>query len=140
MGPPLTVNNKEELSPPQALNGSLPKYGHRGINWDLISVEIGFTVGFGVSVGSLVLCKRWSKWYHKAMYRMILKIFPQLEERIGIHRRHVHINRRWRVEEQCSWTPIHGKKMNSSISMTLLSLTASTSHRSRKAVDGDENL
>ncbi|CAL8165722.1 unnamed protein product [Prunus armeniaca] len=107
MGPPLTVNNKEELSPPQALNGSLPKYGHRGINWDLISVEIGFTVGFGVSVGSLVLCKRWSKWYHKAMYRMILKIFPQLEERIGIHRRHVHINRRWRVEEQCSWTPIH---------------------------------
>ncbi|ONH95741.1 hypothetical protein PRUPE_7G088700 [Prunus persica] len=92
-GPPLTVDNK--ASPP-ALNGSLPNSGHRGINWDLISVEIGFTVGFGVSVGSLVLCKRWSKWYYRAMYRMVLKIFPQLEERIGIHRRHVHINRRWR--------------------------------------------
>ncbi|BFG35460.1 hypothetical protein CerSpe_217340 [Prunus speciosa] len=95
-GPPLTVDNKAGLSPPPALNGSLPNSGHRGINWDLISVEIGFTVGFGVSVGSLVLCKRWSKWYYRAMYRMVLKIFPQLEERIGIHRRHVHINRRWR--------------------------------------------
>ncbi|VVA15313.1 PREDICTED: receptor [Prunus dulcis] len=78
-GPPLTVDNK--ASPP-ALNGSLQNSGHRGINWDLISVEIGFTVGFGVSVGSLVLCKRWSKWYYRAMYRMVLKIFPQLEERI----------------------------------------------------------
>ncbi|XP_008244014.1 PREDICTED: probable LRR receptor-like serine/threonine-protein kinase At1g34110 [Prunus mume] len=95
-GPPLTVDNKARLSPPPALNGSLPNSGHRGINWDLISVEIGFTVGFGVSVGSLVLCKRWSKWYYRAMYRMVLKVFPQLEERIGIHRRHVHINRRWR--------------------------------------------
>ncbi|XP_020423151.1 receptor like protein 30 isoform X2 [Prunus persica] len=95
-GPPLTVDNKTGLSPPPALNGSLPNSGHRGINWDLISVEIGFTVGFGASVGSLVLCKRWSKWYYRAMYRMVLKIFPQLEERIGIHRRHVHINRRWR--------------------------------------------
>ncbi|CAL9002858.1 unnamed protein product [Prunus brigantina] len=95
-GPPLTVDNIAGLSPPPTLNGSLPNSGHRGINWDLISVEIGFTVGFGVSVGSLVLCKRWSKWYYRAMYRIVLKIFPQLEERIGIHRRHVHINRRWR--------------------------------------------
>ncbi|XP_021827836.1 receptor-like protein 12 [Prunus avium] len=92
-GPPLTVDNK---APPPALNESLPNSGHRGINWNLISVEIGFTVGFGVSVGSLVLCKKWSKWYYRAMYKMVLKIFPQLEEIIGIHRRHVHINQRWR--------------------------------------------
>ncbi|XP_021820450.1 receptor-like protein 12 [Prunus avium] len=95
-GPPLTVDNKAGLSPPAALNGSLPNSGHHGINWDLISVEIGFTLGFGFSILSLVLCKRWSKWYYRAMYNILLKIFPQLEERIGIHRRHVHINQRWR--------------------------------------------
>ena len=68
-GPPLTMDNKTRLSPPQA-NGNHPKE-------------------------SLVLCKRWSKWYYRAMYKILVKIFPQLEERIGPHRRHVHINQRW---------------------------------------------
>ncbi|PQQ12973.1 receptor-like protein 12 [Prunus yedoensis var. nudiflora] len=94
-GPPLTVDNKAGLSPPLE-NGSLPNSGHHEINWGVIIVEIGFTFGFGVAIGSLVLCKRWSKWYYKAMYNILLKIFPQLEERIGIHRRHVHINQWWR--------------------------------------------
>ncbi|BBH06298.1 receptor like protein 27 [Prunus dulcis] len=48
---------------------------HREINWGVISVEIGFTFGFGIAIGSLVLCKRWSKWYYKAMYNILLKIF-----------------------------------------------------------------
>ncbi|CAL9002852.1 unnamed protein product [Prunus brigantina] len=96
-GPPLTVDNKAGLPPPPTVNGRPPNSGHHHeVNWDLISTEIGFTFGFGVSIGSLVLCKRLSKWYYRAMYNIILKIFPQLEERIGIHRRHVHINRRWR--------------------------------------------
>ncbi|XP_016647638.1 PREDICTED: receptor-like protein 12 [Prunus mume] len=95
-GPPLTVDDKAGLQPPATVNGRPPNFGHhREVNWDLISVEIGFTFGFGVAVGSLVLCKRWSKWYYRAMYNILLKIFPQLEERIGIHRGHVHINQRW---------------------------------------------
>ncbi|CAB4313651.1 unnamed protein product [Prunus armeniaca] len=94
-GPPLTVDNKAGLSPPPE-NGSLPNSGHHEINWGVIIVEIGFTVGFGFAIGSLVLCKRWSEWYYKTMYTIILQIFPQLEERIGIHRRHVHINQWWR--------------------------------------------
>ncbi|CAB4284813.1 unnamed protein product [Prunus armeniaca] len=95
-GPPLTVDNKAGLPPPPTVNGRPPNSGHhREVNWDLISTEIGFIFGFGVSIGSLVLCKRLSKWYYRAMYNIILKIFPQ-QERIGIHRRHVHINRRWR--------------------------------------------
>ncbi|CAB4315240.1 unnamed protein product [Prunus armeniaca] len=96
LGPPLTVDNKS-VSPPPTVNGSPRNCGHHlEINWGIISVEIGFTFGFGVAIGSLVLCKRWSKWYYKAMYNILLKIFPQMEERIGIHRRHVHINQRWR--------------------------------------------
>ncbi|CAN6724181.1 unnamed protein product [Malus baccata var. baccata] len=92
-GPPLTMDNKTGLSPPQA-NGNHPNSRHE-IDWVLISVEIGFAFGFAVAVGSLVLCKRWSKWYYRAIYKIIVKIFPQLEERIGPHRRHVHINQRW---------------------------------------------
>ncbi|KAI5325937.1 hypothetical protein L3X38_035011 [Prunus dulcis] len=95
-GFPLTVDNKAGFPPPPTVNGRPPNSGHhREVNWDLIIVEIGFTFGFGVAVGSLVLCKRWSKWYYRAMYNILLKIFPQLEERIGIHRRHVYINQRW---------------------------------------------
>ncbi|CAB4315233.1 unnamed protein product [Prunus armeniaca] len=92
---PLTVDNKAGFPPPSTVNGRSPDSGHHHeVNWDLISAEIGFIVGFGVAVGSLVLCKRWSKWYYRAMYNILLKIFPQLEERIGIHRKHVHINQR----------------------------------------------
>ncbi|ONH90444.1 hypothetical protein PRUPE_8G054400 [Prunus persica] len=95
-GPPLTVDNKAGLSPPPTVNRRPPNSGHHHeVNWDLISVELGFTFGCGVAIGSLVLCKRWSKWYYRAMCSILLKIFPQLEERIGIHQRHVHINQRW---------------------------------------------
>ncbi|CAL9002859.1 unnamed protein product [Prunus brigantina] len=102
-GPPLTVDNKTGLPPPPTRNGSLPDSGsgHNEIDWNLISIEIGFTFGCAIAIGSLVFCKRWSKldshkWYYKAMYNILLKIVPQLEERLGNHRRHVHINQRWR--------------------------------------------
>ncbi|CAN6576106.1 unnamed protein product [Malus baccata var. baccata] len=90
-GPPL-----DDGSPrlPPTLEGKHSNSAHR-IDWDLISVEVGFIVGFGVAVGSLVLCKRWSKWYYKTMYKILVRIFPQLEDRIGPHRRHVHINQRF---------------------------------------------
>ncbi|CAN6724188.1 unnamed protein product [Malus baccata var. baccata] len=94
-GPPLTVDNKAGLSPPPTFSGSHPNSTNE-IDWDLISIEIGFAFGFAVAVGSLVFFKRWSKWYYRTMYKILVKIFPQLEERIGPHRRYVHINQRWR--------------------------------------------
>ncbi|CAN6581516.1 unnamed protein product [Malus baccata var. baccata] len=94
-GPPLTVDNKAGLSPPPTFNGSHPNSTNE-IDWDLISIEIGFAFGFAVVVGSLVFFKRWSKWYYRTMIKILVKIFPQLEERISPHRRHVHINQRWR--------------------------------------------
>ncbi|XP_050143360.1 receptor-like protein 35 [Malus sylvestris] len=94
-GPPLTVDNKAGQSPSPTLNGSHPN-SRDEIDWDLISVEIGFVFGFAVAVGSLVFFKRWSKWYYRSMYKILVRIFPQLEERIGPHRRHVHINQRRR--------------------------------------------
>ncbi|XP_028945510.1 receptor-like protein 7 [Malus domestica] len=71
-GPPL--DNGSPMLPP-TLEGKHSNSAHR-IDWDLISVEVGFIVGFGAAVGSLVLCKRWSKWYYKTMYKILVKIFP----------------------------------------------------------------
>ncbi|XP_061999317.1 receptor-like protein 7 [Rosa rugosa] len=94
-GPPLTADNNTGFSPPK-LEGNHSNPGHE-IDWDIICPEIGFTCGFGIVIGSLLFCKRWRKWYYRAMYNMLLKIFPQLEERFGHHRRHVYAHQRfWR--------------------------------------------
>ncbi|PRQ44338.1 putative leucine-rich repeat-containing, plant-type, leucine-rich repeat domain, L [Rosa chinensis] len=93
-GPPLTAI----VMPPPTFNGSSsdPNSGDE-IDWNVISAEIGFTCGFGIAVGSLLFCKRWRKWYYRAMFNILFKIFPQLEHRFGNHRRHVYINQRyWR--------------------------------------------
>ncbi|KAM1442191.1 hypothetical protein ACFX13_010088 [Malus domestica] len=90
-GPPLDDGSARL---PPALEGKHSNSAHE-IDWDLIGAEVGFIVGFGVAVGSLMLCKRWSKWYYKTMYKILVKIFPQLEDRIGPHRRHVYINQRF---------------------------------------------
>ncbi|PRQ42832.1 putative leucine-rich repeat-containing, plant-type, leucine-rich repeat domain, L [Rosa chinensis] len=94
-GPPLTEENRTRLSPP-ATKRSHPSSGDE-IDWNIIIVEIGFTCGFGIVVGSLLCCKRWRKWYYITMYRILVKIFPQLEQRFGHHRRHVYTGARyWR--------------------------------------------
>ncbi|PRQ31604.1 putative leucine-rich repeat-containing, plant-type, leucine-rich repeat domain, L [Rosa chinensis] len=91
-GPPLTV---DVVLPPPISNGSSshPNSGDE-IDWDVIYVEIGFTCGFGIAIGSLLFCKRWRKWYYRAMCSILFKIFPQLEQRFGNHRRHVYVNTR----------------------------------------------
>ncbi|XP_068318931.1 receptor-like protein 6 [Pyrus communis] len=89
-GPPLTVDITSQLPPPPPL-----EKGHSNaqpeIDFDLISTEIGCILGFGAVIGPLVFCKRWRKWYYKTVENIFFKVFPQLEERIGPHRRHVHI-------------------------------------------------
>ncbi|PRQ31834.1 putative non-specific serine/threonine protein kinase [Rosa chinensis] len=93
-GPPLTEDNITTLSLP-ALSESSPNPGH-DIDWNIISVQIGYTFGFGIAISSLLFCKRWREWYYRSMYKIVLKLFPQLEQRIGIQRRQVHMNQRWR--------------------------------------------
>ncbi|KAL6124247.1 hypothetical protein ACLB2K_076762 [Fragaria x ananassa] len=94
-GPPLTADKRTVFSPKPA-EGNHSNPGHE-IDWDIICPEIGFTCGFGIAIGSLLFCKRWRKWYYRAMYNMLLKIFPQLEQILGHHRRHVYVHQRyWR--------------------------------------------
>ncbi|XP_028957126.2 receptor-like protein 7 [Malus domestica] len=87
-GPPLTVDITSRLPPPleKGHSNAQPE-----IDFDLISTEIGCIFGFGAVIGPLVFCKRWRKWYYKTVESIFFKVFPQLEERIGPHRRHVHI-------------------------------------------------
>ncbi|KAM5560530.1 receptor-like protein 6 [Rosa sericea] len=92
-GPPLTEENRTRLST-SATKGSHPSSGDE-IDWNIIIVEIGFTCGFGIAIGSLLFCKRWRKWYYRAMYNILVKIFPQLEHRFGHHRRHAFIGERY---------------------------------------------
>ncbi|KAL6139317.1 hypothetical protein ACLB2K_064594 [Fragaria x ananassa] len=88
-GPPLTEEDKTRLSPPEPEKNH-PNSGDE-IDWNVISVEIGFTCGLGLSIGSLMFCKRWRIWYYRTMYRIIVRVFPQVEQRFGRHRRHVYI-------------------------------------------------
>ncbi|KAL5550521.1 hypothetical protein UlMin_000697 [Ulmus minor] len=47
-----------------------------GIDWDFLSAEIGFIVGFGMLVGPLVFCRRWRKWYFDCVDEIAFKICP----------------------------------------------------------------
>jgi hypothetical protein len=94
-GPPLTADTVAVPPPPKS-NASLSNMNSGDeIDWDIIIVEIGFTCGFGIAVGSLLFCKRWRKWYYRVMCNILFKIFPQLEQRFGNHTRHVYVNTRW---------------------------------------------
>ncbi|PRQ57892.1 putative leucine-rich repeat domain, L domain-containing protein [Rosa chinensis] len=90
--PPLIADNETGFSSPK-LEGSHSNPGH-DIDWDIISPKIGFTCGFGIVIGSLLFCKRWRKWYYRAMYDMLRNIFPLLEQRFGHRRRHVYVHKR----------------------------------------------
>ncbi|PRQ54670.1 putative leucine-rich repeat-containing, plant-type, leucine-rich repeat domain, L [Rosa chinensis] len=82
-GPPLTSDTTIIL-PHLTINeiSSMPNSGDEN-DWNVISVEIGFICGLGIAVGSLLFCKRWRKWYYRAMFNILFKIFPQLEHRFG---------------------------------------------------------
>ncbi|CAB4296667.1 unnamed protein product [Prunus armeniaca] len=58
-GPPLTADDiAAGFSPPLMSNGRrVPNSVHDQIDWDVLSVEIGYIVGLGVAIGSLVFCK-----------------------------------------------------------------------------------
>ncbi|KAL4598621.1 hypothetical protein ACB092_11G071300 [Castanea dentata] len=48
------------------------------INWNHLSVELGFVFGFGMIIWPLVFCKRWRIWYCKQVDGILFRIFPQL--------------------------------------------------------------
>ncbi|KAL5550525.1 hypothetical protein UlMin_000701 [Ulmus minor] len=71
-GPPLIHNCTDEVAEPNA-NYS---YDGSGIDWNFLSAEIGFVVGFGMLVWPLVFCRRWRKWYFECVDEIAFKICP----------------------------------------------------------------
>ncbi|KAL6133792.1 hypothetical protein ACLB2K_066025 [Fragaria x ananassa] len=95
-GPPLTEDIPAVMPPPTLDGSSSNQNPGDEIDWDIISVEIGFTCGFGIVIGSLLFCKRWREWYYRAMCNILFKIFPQLAQRFSNIQRLVYINGRHR--------------------------------------------
>ncbi|CAN6582907.1 unnamed protein product [Malus baccata var. baccata] len=79
-GPPLTAYDRPPMSLSPMSNGSDPNSGSE-INWDILSVEIGYFVGLGVVIGSLVFCEGWRNWYYEAVENMFFKMLPHLDKR-----------------------------------------------------------
>ncbi|KAG7965133.1 hypothetical protein I3843_09G208800, partial [Carya illinoinensis] len=55
-------------------------HSHSGIlvDWNFLSVELGFIFGFGIVIGPLMFWKRWRFWYSKKIDDILFKIFPKL--------------------------------------------------------------
>ncbi|TYG74199.1 hypothetical protein ES288_D04G163500v1 [Gossypium darwinii] len=82
-GPPLKAPCE---SPPVTKVGPPnPRTGNH-INWNLISVEIGFVFGLGAVIVPLMFWKRWRIWYSNRIDRVLFKFFPKLDHRNRNHR------------------------------------------------------
>ncbi|KAB2087579.1 hypothetical protein ES319_A04G113500v1 [Gossypium barbadense] len=82
-GNPLTKQCKDAT--PNHGQDSNPRTGNH-INWNLISVEIGFVFGLGVVILPLMFWKGWRIWYFKRIDRLLFKFFPKLDHRNRNHR------------------------------------------------------
>ncbi|XP_058111258.1 receptor-like protein 7 [Magnolia sinica] len=64
-GPPLTRKcGNTKAQQPFAPN-NVDSRSTRHINWQLISIELGYIVGIGAFFGPLILCRNWRRWYFK---------------------------------------------------------------------------
>ncbi|XP_059429284.1 receptor-like protein 6 [Corylus avellana] len=48
------------------------------IEWNYVSVELGFIFGFGIVIGPLMFWKKWRIWYYRHVDNILLRIFPKL--------------------------------------------------------------
>ncbi|KAF3448073.1 hypothetical protein FNV43_RR08781 [Rhamnella rubrinervis] len=81
-GLPVTLNCPGDAAAPD-ISPETPKANHsisgnNEIEWNLISAEIGFIVGFGTVIGPLMFRKRWRKWYFDRVEDIAFSILPQI--------------------------------------------------------------
>ncbi|KAG6671335.1 hypothetical protein I3843_Q000600 [Carya illinoinensis] len=82
----------EELGPSAPPSEDSHSYSGNSINWDFLSVELGFVFGFGIFTGPLIFWTRWRKRYYKYVDDILFKMFPQTYIRIENHRSRAHRN------------------------------------------------
>ncbi|XP_035545706.1 receptor-like protein 6 isoform X3 [Juglans regia] len=68
---------EEPLSPPPTF-GETPSESRTVINWNYLSIELGYVFGFGIFIGPLMFWERWRIWYFEQVDGILSKIFPKL--------------------------------------------------------------
>ncbi|RHN58877.1 putative leucine-rich repeat domain, L domain-containing protein [Medicago truncatula] len=77
-GPPLTNNCNND-----GVQGFASELSHshndNSIDWNLLSVELGFIFGFGIFILPLIWLMKWRLWYFKHVDEMLYRFLPQLD-------------------------------------------------------------
>ncbi|XP_058111257.1 receptor-like protein 33 [Magnolia sinica] len=68
-GPPLTIKCALPLLPSTPDGVDSQSAGH--VNWQLISIQLGYIAGTGAVYGPLILWKKWRRWYFKKVDMML---------------------------------------------------------------------
>lgn len=74
-GNPLNISCVEAESKPE-----YEQYSNDKIQWEMISAEIGFSVGLGIVVMPLLFYKRWRRYYYEHVDRALSKILHILSQ------------------------------------------------------------
>ncbi|CAL5210858.1 unnamed protein product [Lathyrus oleraceus] len=92
-GPPLNKNCSED-----GVQGLPPSHSQNenSIDWNFLSVELGFIFGFGISILPLIFWKKWRLWYSKHVDVMLYRIIPQLDFQLEQHEGKMYKILRWR--------------------------------------------
>jgi hypothetical protein len=69
------------------------------IDWNFLSVELGFVFGFGIIIGPLMFWTRWRMCYYKHVDDIFFKMFPRLYIRIENRPRRVQRNQGQRAHQ-----------------------------------------
>ncbi|GLT32392.1 hypothetical protein SLA2020_070630 [Shorea laevis] len=77
-GMPLKENCSVNVLPPSKDNHS---DDGTHIDWNFLSIELGFVFGLGIVFLPLMLCKRWRVWYCKHTDGLLSRFFPILNQR-----------------------------------------------------------
>ena len=75
-GPPLTTNCSNQVPPPPSEGNS---DSGTFIEWNFLSVELGFVFGLGIIIVPLMFWKRWRLWYWRHGDNILYRVFPQLD-------------------------------------------------------------
>jgi hypothetical protein len=80
-GPPLTNSCSDDglQALPLPVYESSHSHNESSIDWNFLSVEMGFIFGFGIFILPLIFWKKWRLWYSKHVDEMLYKIIPRLD-------------------------------------------------------------
>ncbi|KAH7528581.1 hypothetical protein FEM48_Zijuj05G0087200 [Ziziphus jujuba var. spinosa] len=73
--PPLTINCTYDVAPETHDEAKHSNSGSE-IQWDLISVEVGFVVGLGSVIGPLVFSRKWRKRFFDGLEDIASRMLP----------------------------------------------------------------